>query len=240
MQAYDLFMLAVLGAATIFGFWKGLAWQVASLASLVVSYFVALRFADRLAPMVSDDAPFNKFVAMLIIYAAASLAIWLIFRLVAKFIDQVKLKEFDRQMGALVGFAKGVLFCIAITFFAVTLLGEQKRDQIVASRSGQYIVQVLDKADTVAPPEIHKVIGPYIERINQRLDPNYQPNPQQDLQDLRRLWDQHAQPIGAPSWPATTGGGLAWPPTSNPPAQPQSTAKPQTPALPISSSDNRR
>src|SRR5687767_3922336 len=83
MQSYDLLMLAVLGAATLFGFWKGLAWQVASLASLVVSYFVALRFADRLAPMVSQEAPFNKFVAMLIIYAASSLAIWMIFRLVA-------------------------------------------------------------------------------------------------------------------------------------------------------------
>ena len=35
-------------------------------------------------------------------------------------IDRVKLNEFDRQMGALVGFAKGVLLCIAITFFAVT------------------------------------------------------------------------------------------------------------------------
>ncbi len=57
MQTYDLLMLAVLGAATLFGFWKGLAWQVASLASLIASYFLALRFADRLAPMVSQHSP---------------------------------------------------------------------------------------------------------------------------------------------------------------------------------------
>ncbi|MBA3481124.1 MAG: CvpA family protein [Pirellulales bacterium] len=232
MQTYDLVMLAVLGGATIFGFWKGLAWQVASLASLVVSYFVALRFADRLAPMVSDHAPFNKFIAMLIIYAVASLAIWMIFRVVAGVIDGVKLKEFDRQMGALVGFAKGVLLCIAITFFAVTLAGETNRDKIIASRSGQYIVQVLDKADAVAPPEIKQVIGPYIEQINARLDPNYQPNPQQDLQDLRKLWDQQAQPSGTSNWPAT--GGITWP--TAPPQQPA----PQTPATPISSGGNWR
>jgi membrane protein required for colicin V production len=234
MQTYDLVMLAVLGAATIFGFWKGLAWQVASLASLVVSYFVALRFADRLAPMVSQEAPFNKFVAMLIIYAGSSLAIWLIFRLVAGFIDQVKLKEFDRQMGALVGFAKGVLFCIAITFFAVSLLGQEKRDQIIASRSGRYIVQVLDKADTVAPPEIKKVIGPLIDKVNQRLDPNYRPNPQEDLQDLRRLWDQQAGQFGAPNSSAPTTGG--WPTV---PMQPPMTA-PQTSAWPASSGGDRR
>jgi membrane protein required for colicin V production len=231
MQTYDLVMLAVLGAATIFGFWKGLAWQVASLASLIVSYFVALRFADRLAPMVSQHAPWNKFIAMLIIYAGASLAIWMAFRVVAGFIDQVKLKEFDRQMGALVGFAKGVLFCIAITFFAVTLLGQERRDQIIASRSGQYIVQFLDKADSVAPPEVKEVIGPYIDQINRRLDPRYQPNPQQDLENLRQLWDQHAARNDDGAWPASTG----WAAPGAPPQQP-----PATPALPISTGDNRR
>jgi membrane protein required for colicin V production len=241
MQTYDLVMLAVLVLATIFGFWKGLAWQVASLASLVVSYFAALKFADRLAPMVSEHAPFNKFVAMLIIYAGASLAIWMLFRLVAGVIDGVKLKEFDRQMGALVGFGKGVLICIAITFFAVSLLGQVQRDKILASRSGHYIVQVLDKADAVAPPEIKGVIGPYIERINRQFDPNYQPNPQQDFQeiqqDLRKLWSEQAGgATGAGGWPAAAGN-IAWPsePNSAPPAAP-----PSTPAWPISTSGDRQ
>ena len=49
------------------------------------------------------------------------MAIWLVFRLVSGLIDRVRLKEFDRQMGALFGAAKGVLLCVAITFFAVTL-----------------------------------------------------------------------------------------------------------------------
>ena len=46
---------------------------------------------------------------MLMIYAGASLAIWMMYRVVGGAIDRVKLNEFDRQMGALVGFAKGVL-----------------------------------------------------------------------------------------------------------------------------------
>jgi membrane protein required for colicin V production len=252
MQTYDLVMLAVLGAATIFGFWKGLAWQIASLASLVVSYFVALKFADRIAPMVSQHAPWNKFVAMLLIYAGTSLAIWMIYRMVGGAIDKVKLNEFDRQMGALVGFGKGVLFCIAITFFAVTILGQQQRDQIISSRSGRYIVQVLDKADAVAPPEIKQVIGPYIDQINRRLDPNYRPNPQEDLQNLRDLWQrqasqagqavqqlgqaaeqlgQAAEQLGQPApWP---GSGTASPPTYPP-------ANPGTPASPVSNGGNWR
>jgi membrane protein required for colicin V production len=240
MQTYDLVMLAVLGAATIFGFWKGLAWQVASLASLVVSYFVALRFADRIAPMVSDQAPFNKVLAMLIIYAVTSMAIWMIFRVVAGVIDGVKLKEFDRQMGAMVGFAKGVLLCIGITFCAVTFLGEARRDQIIASRSGQYIVQVLDKADAVAPPEVKEVIGPYIARINESLDPNYRPNPQNDLQavgqDVQKIWDAYRQGSAAANQSAPGAGGFAWPAA---PIQ-QPAPAPTTPATPISTGGNWR
>lgn len=192
MQTYDILMIAVLAAATIFGFWKGLAWQVASIASLVASYFIALRFAGRLAPMISEHEPWNKFVAMLIIYAAASMVIWMVFRLVAGFIDRVKLKEFDRQMGALVGFAKGVLFCIAITFFAVTILSQDKRERIIASKSGRYIVKFLGHADAVAPPEIKSVVGPLIEKVEQRLDPNFKPDPQGDVDRIRQLFEQQA------------------------------------------------
>ena len=236
MQTYDLVMLAVLAFATIFGFWKGLAWQVASLASLVVSYFAALKFADKLAPMVSEHAPFNKFAAMLIIYAGTSLAIWMIFRVVAGVIDGIKLKEFDRQMGALVGFAKGVLICIAITFFALSLLGQVQREKIIASRSGHYIVQVLDKAEALAPPEIKGVITPYIERINQQFDPNYQPNPQQELQDLKKWWgEQSGGAEGAGGWPAA--GNIAWPTAPN---NASSATAPSTPAWPISTGGERQ
>lgn len=228
MQPYDLVMLVVLGSATLFGFWKGLAWQVASLASLVVSYFVALRFADRIAPMVSAHEPWNKFVAMLIIYAAASFVIWMLFRVVSGAIDRVKLNEFDRQMGALVGFAKGVLACIGITFFAVTLLGQQQRDRIIASRSGQYIVRFLDKADAVAPPEIQQVIGPYIQKINERLDPNYQPNPAGDLQNLQQMWQQQAGDGAAATggdWPPAGSPSTTWPTTADGSARPAGQAQ---------------
>lgn len=249
MQTYDLLMIAVLAAATIFGFWKGLAWQVASLASLVVSYFIALRFAGRLAPMISKHEPWNKFVAMLVIYAAASLAIWMVFRLVAGFIDRVKLKEFDRQMGALVGFAKGVLFCIAITFFAVTILSQDKRERIIASTSGRCIVKILGHADAVAPPEIKGVVGPLIEKVEQRLDPNYQPNPEGDVEQLRQLFEQQAaqqratQALSASEHPDPNPGATAAGKTldwqrrpESPNAWPdQQPPNGQTPAWPVSS-----
>ena len=201
MQTYDILMLLVLVATGMFGFWKGMAWQIASLASLVVSYFVALKFADQLAPMISSHAPWNKFVAMLAIYIGTSFVIWMAFRLVAGVIDQVKLQSFDRQMGLLFGLAKGALLCIAITFFAVTILPQAQKDMILASRTGEYIVVALDKTQSVVPPEIHQVIHPYVERIEQRLDRSSQPPAGSDIQSL---WPRSAEtslPDPSSLWP---------------------------------------
>ena len=47
MQLYDFVMIGVMCGAAIFGAMKGLAWQVASVASVVLSYMAALRFRDR-------------------------------------------------------------------------------------------------------------------------------------------------------------------------------------------------
>lgn len=189
MQTYDFLMIGVLAATSLFGFWKGMAWQIASLASLVLSYFAALRFSTELAPMFGDHAPWNRFVAMLVIYVATSFVIWTAFRFVSGAIDKVKLEAFDRQIGALFGFAKGVLLCVAITFFAVTLMPPAQGQAIVDSQSGRYIVALLDKADAVFPPEVHKVIDPYINRVEERLKQGGHPQGQ----DLQSLWPGQAQ-----------------------------------------------
>ena len=49
MQWYDVVMICVLVGATVFGAIKGIAWQIASLASIVLSYFVSFAFSDPLA-----------------------------------------------------------------------------------------------------------------------------------------------------------------------------------------------
>jgi membrane protein required for colicin V production len=109
---------------------------------------------------------------MLLLYVGTSFAIWVVFRMVSRFIDRVKLKEFDRQIGALFGLAKGVLLCVIITLFAVTLLGDQQRQAIIQSKSGYYIALFLDKADRVLPREVHEVLHPYIHQLDEKLQPS--------------------------------------------------------------------
>lgn len=235
MQTYDVLMLFVLLGSTLFGLWKGMAWQIASLASLIVSYFAARQFSDRLAPTFGEHAPLNKFVAMLVIYIVTSFVIWMIFRLVSRAIDRVRLESFDRQLGAILGFAKGILLCVAITFFAVTLLPQAQGEMIVASRTGRYIVVLLDKTHAVFPPEIHDVIHPYLNRIENKLDPNHEPHGPApawptDWQQTQQSWPQTpqtspqtwpTQPQPAQNtWPQSTTPAQGSNPNSNPNANP--------------------
>ncbi len=170
MQVYDVIMLVVLAAAIAFGAWKGLIWQVASMAAIFLSYWVSVEFREPVAQRIDAAAPWNMFLAMLILFLVTSLLVWLMFGVARNFIDRVKLKDFDRQIGALLGAAKGVVLCVIVTLFAVTLLGEQQKQAVFSSRSGHYIAILLDKAHGVMPAEIHDVLHPYIHKLDQNLE----------------------------------------------------------------------
>ena len=86
-----------------------MAWQVASLGAIFASYVVAYRYRDVVAAWIPVAAPWRVFLAMLVLYVGTSLAIWVGFRVVKRLINRMKLKEFDRQIGALLGLAKGVV-----------------------------------------------------------------------------------------------------------------------------------
>jgi len=166
MELYDLLMISVVVLMTLYGSWKGMAWQVASLSAVFVSYVVAYRFRVPVSEMISTGYPWNIFLAMLILYISCSLAIWLLFRLVSHMIDRVKLTEFDSQIGALFGCFNGVLVCVIATLFSITLLGDQTRESIVGSRSGYYIAILLDRSHTLMPEEIHQVLHPFIDQLD--------------------------------------------------------------------------
>ena len=170
MQTYDIIMLIILASAAIFGAIKGFAWQVASLASIFVSYIVASHFRHDVAKHINAQPPWNVFLAMLLLYFGTSLAIWLVFRMISSSIDKIRLKEFDRQLGAGLGLLKGAALCCIVTMFAMTLLGPNQKTLIARSRSGQYIAQALAHAGSLMPAEVKEVIGPYIVNVERQLE----------------------------------------------------------------------
>ncbi|HEY3789592.1 MAG TPA: hypothetical protein VGL71_12100, partial [Urbifossiella sp.] len=85
-------------------------------------------------------------------------------------IDRLRLKEFDHQVGGAFGLGKGVLWCVGITFFALSLM-PSSRDQVLQSHSGHYIALLLNHAGEVMPSEIHQVLDPYLNQMQTQLAP---------------------------------------------------------------------
>ena len=168
VEGYDLVMIGLLAVAALLGYFKGMVWQLAWIAGIVASSFVALRFAPQVAHLFGQQAPWNKFLAMLALYVGTSLAVWLVFRLVAGFINAIHLSAFDHQLGLLLGLAKGALLCIIVTFFAVTLAPDY-RHQIVASRSGRFVAELIVRADTYLPKEIHDTVEPFVDQFERQF-----------------------------------------------------------------------
>ena len=67
------------------------------------------------------------------------------------------------------GWAKGLLLCALITFFSVTLLGEQRRVSILQSRSGYAMAVLLSRARHVIPQELSQVLQPHLDSFVEQL-----------------------------------------------------------------------
>jgi len=160
---YDIAMLVIFLGAIVFGYWKGLAWQIASLAALVVSYIVAVNFRDQMATLLKVDEPWNKIGAMLILFLGTSLLIWAIYSSVSKSLKKNELKGFDRQAGAILGALKGGLLCMVVTMFAVSFLGEDVHEKIDHSKFGPYIEKGIWQVSDFVPDELARFVNPHIE-----------------------------------------------------------------------------
>ena len=171
IEGYDLVMLGILAGAALLGYFKGMVWQLAWIAGIVASSYVAFRFGSVVAPFFGTQAPWNRFAAMLAIYVGTSLAVWLVFRVISGAINAVHLSAFDHQLGLLLGLAKGVLLCVVVTFFSV-ILAPAYRHQIVASRSGRLVAELIVRADTYLPKEIHETVDPFVKQFEKQFEPS--------------------------------------------------------------------
>jgi membrane protein required for colicin V production len=214
LEGYDLVMLGVLAGAAVLGYFKGMVWQLAWIAGIAVSTYAAFRFGPALAPTFGNQAPWNRFAAMLATYVGSSLGVWIVFRMISGAINAVHLSAFDHQLGLLLGLAKGALLCVVITFFAVTL-APNYRQQIVTSRSGRLVADLIVRADTYLPKELHETVSPFVKQFEQQFQglpdspaaaagqpPAFAGQPNQ----LRAMWDGVTSAAAWTGTPAGAGG----------------------------------
>ena len=153
MATYDLIMLSVTIVATLFGAWKGLAWQIAWVSATAISALVALELRSSVSAQLGLIGPAGSYIAMAIVFVAVSVVIWLLYRIGYSWIKGSGLKKFDRQMGALAGVVSGLLLCVLITVLGIYMSGPNGRAQIHSSHSGHWITSLLRQSSSYFPDD---------------------------------------------------------------------------------------
>lgn len=168
MSVYDIVMLIIFIGSIWFGFRKGLAWQVASLLSIVLSYFVAVNFRNPVAALISAQEPWNQFAAMLILFLGTSLVVWTVFASFSRNIKKMNMGGFDRQAGAILGAFKGGILCMLATVFAVSLF-QSTNTMVHNSKAGHYVVSGVRQFARFTPSELVPYLEPHIQKFDESI-----------------------------------------------------------------------
>ena len=158
VTVYDGIMLLIVFFTTVHGFWKGATWQIAPIMSLVLGYMVAMPMSVTMAHYFGAP-PQNRLFALVAIYIATSLVVYLVVRSFRAGIDKARLTEYDRHLGALLGAVKGVLLTLAIT---VILL-------ILKSESRTIAAKIINAVYPILPRAMHQLLRPYLKQLDGSL-----------------------------------------------------------------------
>lgn len=122
----DGLLLGVLAGSMLLGFWRGLVYEVLSLAGWVAAFMAAQW-------LTADAIPFLPFVqgapesvqyavAFAVVFVVALFASGMLSWLIKKLVETVGLRPVDRSLGAVFGLARGVVVLLAVTVL-LQLLG---------------------------------------------------------------------------------------------------------------------
>lgn len=162
---YDLFVLAILIYFTIRGAMKGVIWQVAGLAGIILCFMFADGISAAVGPHVQLQEPLNSWVVLFGAYIFFSFIAFGIARLMNEWVEKAQLKEFNRHLGAIFGFIKGVALCMIMTFLIVTVSADA-RTALKDSRSGYYSAHIMNRLHPIMPEALHTALNDYIHALD--------------------------------------------------------------------------
>jgi membrane protein required for colicin V production len=160
MTPYDAAMAGVIVAGMVWGALRGITWQLASLASLVLGYSVSHMASGQLAPHFPGEPVVARALAMITVYFAVSGGVFLTAWMIRATLRRLKFEAFDRHLGMVLGGFEGALLGLVATLFVVSL-APQARDPIFNSPSGKLVGQVMAVLGPVLPEEARGVLTPF-------------------------------------------------------------------------------
>lgn len=161
---YDIAVLGVLVYFMAKGASRGLVWQFATIAGLVLCFMFAETFSGIVGPHITIAAPYNEWATMFGAYLFFSFIAFGAARMLTKGIENAGLKEYNAHLGAILGLAKGAVICLILTFFLATL--NATHEVIRNSKSGYYAALTMQKIHPIMPEKLHDALNKYIHSLD--------------------------------------------------------------------------
>jgi uncharacterized membrane protein required for colicin V production len=160
MTPYDAVMVGLVLAGMIWGAIRGMTWQVASIASLVLAYFFAHQVSAYIVPYIPGDPVVKRAGSMLGAYVLMSAGVYFIAWSVRATLKKMKFEAYDRHLGMVLGGLEGSLLGLVGTMFVVSL-APAMREPIFSSATGRVVAHVMDSAGPALPTEVRDVVSPF-------------------------------------------------------------------------------
>lgn len=199
---YDFVCLGILIFFTIRGAMRGVIWQIAGIAGIVLCFFFAQSISAAIGPKIKLEPPLNHWVVLFGSYLFFSFVAFGLARVLNEWVEKAQLKEFNRHLGAVLGLVKGVALCLVLTFMLVTVSSDA-REALKDSRSGRYAAIIMDRLHPLMPEKLHDALAEYIHKLDtpgldlQHADHDY--NHGEVLPDAAPFTPVSGDPFGQPA-----------------------------------------
>jgi len=163
MNAVDIAIIAVTVISCLLGVGRGLVREVLSLLIWVAALIVARLFSGSVAALmidVIDNDGIRYVVAFAVLFIITMMIGTVCVRVIVKLLSIAGLQLTDRLLGALFGFARGVIIVLVIQFFATPFVADTRlwqESQLVPygvtmiERSRLFIEDVYDSGNLNLP-----------------------------------------------------------------------------------------
>ena len=169
----DLVALAILLYCAVKGASRGLLSQLSWVIALLLCFKFSGTLAPRIEPMIGVAPPLKQWLAMLAVYVGLCGVSFVVAGMLSSWMAKAKIIDFDKHLGGILGFVKGVIICMTIMFFAITM-SVPMRNIVSQTYSGYAAAIILHNSRHLIPllpenavPTVRNVI----DNFNKSLQP---------------------------------------------------------------------
>ena len=119
MTGFDFAILTILLVSLLLGLWRGLVYEVLSLAGWPIAFMLSKLFANSIMPLLPLQQEAMRIAVAYIVVFVVALIVWgVLVWLLARLVKAVGLGWLDSVMGGLFGVLRGGLVILALVWLA--------------------------------------------------------------------------------------------------------------------------